>query len=263
MGFRAPVRDIAFALNEVAGLNALLAAGAFPDFDSETCLQILTAAGEFAGDVLAPLNRSGDLEGARFENGRVFAPSGFAEAYRRYAEGGWTALAAPEEFGGQGLPRAVALAVFEMVHAANMSFGLCPMLSEAAIHLLTTHGSARQKQLYLPKLVSGAWTGTMNLTEAQAGSDLALIRTRAERDGDKFRITGQKIFITWAITIVPTTSCILCSRACPMHPKAPRGFRCSSCRSDCRMRMAMRALRICYACSRSSTSSAFMRRPRA
>jgi alkylation response protein AidB-like acyl-CoA dehydrogenase len=197
MGFRAPVRDIAFALNEVAGLNALLAAGAFPDFDSETCLQVLAAAGEFAGDVLAPLNRTGDIQGARFENGRVFAAPGFADAYRKFIEGGWTSLAAPPEFGGQGLPRAVALAVFEMVTAANMSFALCPMLSEAGIHLLTAHGTPRQKQIYLPKLVSGEWTGTMNLTEAQAGSDLALIRTRAELDGDNYRITGQKIFITW------------------------------------------------------------------
>jgi alkylation response protein AidB-like acyl-CoA dehydrogenase len=197
MGFRAPVGDIAFALNEVAGLNALLAGGAFADFDTETCLQVLTAAGVFADDVLAPLNRIGDIEGARFENGRVFAAPGFAEAYRKYIEGGWTSLNAPQEFGGQGLPRSVALAVFEMITAANMSFALCPMLSEAAIHLLTAHGTPRQKQVYLPKLVSGEWTGTMNLTEAQAGSDLALIRTRAEPDGDIFLITGQKIFITW------------------------------------------------------------------
>jgi len=197
MGFRAPVRDINFALGEVAGLNDLLASNAFPNFDSETCRQVLTAAGEFVDGVLAPLNRIGDMEGARFENGRVFAAPGFTDAYRRYTEGGWTSLAAPEEFGGQGLPRAVAVAVFEMATAANMSFALCPMLSEAAIHLLTTHGTPRQKQIYLPKIVSGEWTGTMNLTEAQAGSDLALIRTRAESDGDKFRVTGQKIFITW------------------------------------------------------------------
>ncbi|HEY8696287.1 MAG TPA: acyl-CoA dehydrogenase [Rhizomicrobium sp.] len=197
MGFRAPVRDIAFALRETAGLNQLLASDAFSGFDSETLTAILDAAGEFAEGVLAPLNRSGDLEGARFENGRVFAPAGFADAYRRYSEGGWTSLAAPPEFGGQGLPRALALAVFEIVHAANMSFGLCPMLSEAAIHLLTAHGSPAQKRRYLPQFVSGRWTGTMNLTEAQAGSDLALIRTRAELDGEKFRVTGQKIFITW------------------------------------------------------------------
>jgi alkylation response protein AidB-like acyl-CoA dehydrogenase len=197
MAFRAPIRDIAFALREVAGLNQLLASDAFSGFDSDTLVAILEGAGEFAEGVLAPLNRSGDIEGARFENGRVFAPAGFAEAYRRYSEGGWTSLAAPPEFGGQGLPRAVALAVFEIVHAANMSFGLCPMLSEAAIHLLTVHGSPAQKRRYLPQLVSGRWTGTMNLTEAQAGSDLALIRTRAEPDGERFRVTGQKIFITW------------------------------------------------------------------
>jgi len=194
MGFRAPVRDIAFSL-EVAGLKDLLAS--FSDLDSETCTQVLTAAGEFADGVLAPLNRSGDLDGARFENGRVFASPGFADAYRQFIDGGWTSLAAPAEFGGQGLPRSIALAVFDMVTAANMSFGLCPMLSEAAIHLLTKHGTPRQQQIYLPKIVAGQWTGTMNLTEAQAGSDLALIRTRAEPEGDKYRVTGQKIFITW------------------------------------------------------------------
>jgi len=194
MGFHAPVRDIVFSL-EVAGLKDLLAS--FPDLDSDTCTQVLTAAGEFAEGVLAPLNRSGDLEGARFENGRVFTAPGFADAYHQFIDGGWTSLAAPPEFGGQGLPRAIALAVFDMVTAANMSFGLCPMLSEAAIHLLTKHGTPRQQQVYLPRIVSGQWTGTMNLTEAQAGSDLALIRTRAEPDGDKYRVTGQKIFITW------------------------------------------------------------------
>jgi hypothetical protein len=196
MGFRAPVRNIAFALN-VAGLGDLLTRGAFSDLDSETCLQVLTAAGAFAEEVLAPLNRIGDTQGARFESGRVFAAPGFADAYREYIAGGWTSLAASPEFGGQGLPRAIALAVFEMVTAANMSFGLCPMLSEAGIHLLTAHGTARQKQIYLPKLVSGEWTGTMNLTEAQAGSDLSLIRTRAEPHGETYRVTGQKIFITW------------------------------------------------------------------
>jgi len=195
MGFRAPVRDIAFALNEVAGLKHLLAT--FPDLDADTCAQVLSAAGDFTAEVLAPLNRTGDIEGARFENGRVFAAPGFADAYRRYIDGGWTSLNAPPEFGGQGLPRSIALAVFDMVTAANMSFGLCPMLSEAAIHLLTKHGTPRQQQIYLSKLASGEWTGTMNLTEAQAGSDLALIRTRADSDGDNYRVTGQKVFITW------------------------------------------------------------------
>src|SRR5665213_964413 len=197
MSFRAPVSELSDTLFGVAGLDALLKAEVFSGVDRETVEAVLQGAGEFAEGVLAPLNRGGDIEGARFENGRVFAAPGFAEAYRRYVSGGWSRLAAAPEFGGQGLPRAVAIAVFEIIHAANMSFGLCPLLSDGAIHCLSTHGTERQKALYLRKLVSGAWTGTMNLTESQAGSDLALLRCKAAPDGGAFRITGQKIFITW------------------------------------------------------------------
>jgi alkylation response protein AidB-like acyl-CoA dehydrogenase len=198
MTYRAPVRDLTFALSEVAGFGRVTALEHFSAADEATVAAVLDGAGRFAEGVLAPLNRSGDLEGARFENGRVFAATGFADAYRRYAADGWNGLAAEAEFGGQGLPRAVALAAFEFVHAANMSFGLCPTLTEAAIHCLVAHGSERQKALYLHKLVSGEWTGTMNLTEAQAGSDLALVRTRAEPDGNGgYQLFGQKIFITW------------------------------------------------------------------
>ena len=198
MPYRTPVRDIVFSLTEVAGLAPLLASGAYPDCDLETVSAVLDAAGSFADGVLAPLNRVGDQIGARFENGRVRAAPGFADAYRQYREGGWSGLSAETVFGGQGLPRALSLAVFETVHAANLSFGLCPMLSEAAIEALSVHGTARQKDLYLKKLVSGEWTGTMNLTESQAGSDLALLNTRAEPDGQgRYRLTGQKIFITW------------------------------------------------------------------
>ena len=198
MPYRTPVRDIAFSLTEVAGLDALLGAGAYPDCDLETVGAVLEGAGQFADGVLAPLNRGGDQVGAKFENGRVRSAPGFADAYRQYREGGWSGLSAHTEFGGQGLPRALSLAVFETVHAANMAFGLCPMLSEAAIEALTVHGTARQQSLYLGKLVSGEWTGTMNLTESQAGSDLALLNTRAEPDGvGGYRLTGQKIFITW------------------------------------------------------------------
>ncbi len=196
MTFRAPVDDLRFAL-EVAGLPAAAAAGV-ADADAETAAAVLEAAGRFAEEVLAPLNRVGDVEGARLENGRVRCAPGFADAYRAYAQAGWTGLTAPAEHGGQGLPRAVGLAAFEMVHAANMAFGLCPMLSEAAVHALVEHGDARQQALYLPRLVSGEWTGTMNLTEPQAGSDLARVQTRAEPDGEGgYRLTGQKIFITW------------------------------------------------------------------
>ncbi len=197
MSFRAPTSELSDTLFGVAGLEALLKAEAFAGVDRETVEAVLQGAGEFAEGVLAPINRGGDIEGARFENGRVFAAPGFADAYRSYVAGGWSGLAAAPEFGGQGLPRAVAIAVFEIIHAANMSFGLCPLLSEGAIHCLSTHGTERQKVLYLRKLVPGAWTGTMNLTESQAGSDLALLRCKAAPDGDAFRVTGQKIFITW------------------------------------------------------------------
>jgi alkylation response protein AidB-like acyl-CoA dehydrogenase len=198
MTFRAPTRDILFSLTEAAGFHALPKTPTFADVDVETVEAVLEGAAQLANAVLAPLNRSGDQVGARFENGQVRAAPGFADAYRAYREGGWTSLAAAPEHGGQGLPKVLSLAVFEMVHAANMAFGLCPMLSEAAIEALTAHGTAQQKALYLPRLVSGEWTGTMNLTEPQAGSDLSLLNTRAEPDGEGgYRLTGQKIYITW------------------------------------------------------------------
>jgi len=196
MTYRAPVRDIAFAL-KMAGHSDLIAQ-AFPDLDEDTVAAVLEAAAAFTESELAPLNRGGDLVGAKFENGRVRAAPGFVEAYRAFAEGGWNSLAAEPEYGGQGLPKAMELAVFEMVQAANMAFGLCPMLTLAGIEALTLHGSERQKRLILPRMVSGEWTGTMNLTEPHAGSDLASITTRAEHDGQGgYLITGQKIFITW------------------------------------------------------------------
>jgi len=196
MTFTPPLREIAFALTDIAGAKRLQQR--YPGFDDETLAAVLDAGGRLARDVLAPLNRSGDETGARMENGRVRAVPGFAQAYRAFAEGGWNALAADPEHGGQGLPKALEIAVYEMVHSANMAFGLCPMLTQGAIEALAAHGTARQKTLYLPKLISGEWTGTMNLTEPQAGSDLAALRTRAEPDGSGgYRLTGQKTFITW------------------------------------------------------------------
>jgi alkylation response protein AidB-like acyl-CoA dehydrogenase len=198
MSFRAPVADIAFALKAMAGLDSLMGEGGFPDLDGETAEAVLEAAGQLADDVLAPLNRSGDVAGAQLENGRVIAPAGFKSAYQAYAEGGWNGLAADPEHGGQGLPRALHMAVFEMVHAANMAFALAPTLTAGAIEALTAHGTERQKALYLPRLISGEWSGTMNLTEPQAGTDLGLVRTKAEPDGEgNWRLSGQKIFITW------------------------------------------------------------------
>jgi alkylation response protein AidB-like acyl-CoA dehydrogenase len=196
MTFRAPVRELVFALKTV-GFEALLEHG-FDDTDFDTVQAILEAAGAFSSEVLAPLNRAGDQIGARYENGRVTPVPGFGEAYQAFARDGWTSLTADPEHGGQGLPKAVELAVSEMVQSANMSFGLCPMLSLAAIEALTRHGTERQKRLVLPKLVSGEWTGAMVLTEPQAGTDLAALTTVARPDGDGgYRLYGQKIYITW------------------------------------------------------------------
>jgi len=196
MTFRPPVRDLTFAFSQVAGLDQL--SGLFPEFDLETLEAVLEAAGDLAAGVLAPLNRIGDTVGAKFENGKVMSAPGFADAYKAFVEGGWNGLSADPDFGGQGLPRAAALAVFEMISAANMSFGLAPMLTLGAIEALAAHGSDPQKALYLPHLVTGEWSGTMNLTEPQAGSDLALVRTKAEPDGKGgYLLTGQKIYITW------------------------------------------------------------------
>ena len=196
MAYQAPTQDIAFSLYAAAGLERL--EPLMDGLSRETVAAVLEGAGEFASGVLAPLNRTGDIEGSRLENGKVVTPDGFAAAYRAFAEGGWNSLSADPAFGGQGLPKALELAVFEMVNAANMAFALCPTLTQAAIEALQRHGTDRQKALYLPRLVSGEWTGTMHLTEPQAGSDLGAIRTLAEPAVDGgWRLTGQKIFITW------------------------------------------------------------------
>ena len=196
MTYKAPVRDLMFALEAAADFASL--GKLFPGADAETARAVLEAAGAFTSKVLAPLNAPGDRAGASFENGAVRAAPGFAKAYGEFARGGWNGLSADPTFGGQGLPKALEIAVFEMVQAANMAFGLCPMLTLAAIEALSLHGTDRQKALYLPKLISGEWTGTMNLTEPQAGSDLGALTTRADSDGEGgWRLTGQKIFITW------------------------------------------------------------------
>jgi alkylation response protein AidB-like acyl-CoA dehydrogenase len=196
MTYRAPVRELAFALSAV-GHDDLIRQ-AFPDLDTETVEAVLEAAGSFATNVLAPLNRVGDLEGARFENGAVRAPPGFVDAYRQFAEQGWCAVAGEVEIGGQGLTKALETAVYEMIKASNMAFGLCPLLSLGAIEALTLNGTERQKRVVLPKLLSGEWTGAMALTEPQAGTDLAALTTRAEPNGNGgYSLYGEKIFITW------------------------------------------------------------------
>jgi hypothetical protein len=218
MNFRAPVRDLAFTLTEVAKIGRL------PDApDRDTIDAVLAGAADLAETVLAPLNRVGDREGARYENGRVSLPTGFQEAYQAYAQGGWGGLSADERWGGQGLPTALAQAVLETVHAANMAFGLCPLLTLAAVEALAAHGTPEQQALYLPRLVSGEWTGTMNLTEPQAGTDLAAVRTRAEPNGDgTYALHGSKIFITWGDhDVAPNIVHLVLARL----PGAPEGVR--------------------------------------
>ncbi len=198
MSYRSPVRDIVFALTEAAGLDRLVATGAYPDLDAETASAVLEAAGQLANEVLAPLNRTGDLNGATYANGSVKAAPGFDAAYKEFSEGGWHGVAADPEFGGQGMPKALEQAAFETFHAANMAFGLCPMLTLAGIEALHAHGTDKQKALYLPKLISGEWSGAMVLTEPQSGSDLGTIRSTARPNGDgTYALEGQKIFITW------------------------------------------------------------------
>ncbi|MGB4058102.1 MAG: acyl-CoA dehydrogenase [Alphaproteobacteria bacterium] len=186
-----PVRDMMFLINDVLGFES-------GTVDRETMEAILGEAAKLASEVLAPLNHTGDKAGAKLLNGVVTTAPGFKEAYKQYCEGGWNAVPFPEEFGGQGLPYAVAFPVQEMWQGANMAFGLCPLLNQGAVEAISHHGSTEQKKKYLPKLISGEWTGTMNLTEPQAGSDLGLIRTKAEKQGDgTYKISGQKIFITY------------------------------------------------------------------
>ena len=198
MAFAAPVSSLQFALVHIAEIERLKAGGAFPDFDLDLLSAVLEGGAALADGVLAPINRAGDKVGAKFENGKVVCAPGFADAYRQFAEGGWNGLAAAPEYGGQGLPKALELAVFEMVHAANMALGLCPLLTQGAIEAIFEHGTDAQKALYLPPMIAGRWTGAMTLTEPQSGSDLSLVRSQAVPDGNgAYKITGQKIYITW------------------------------------------------------------------
>jgi alkylation response protein AidB-like acyl-CoA dehydrogenase len=198
MTYKAPVDDILAALKAAGALDQGMMNGASDGLDEATVRAILEEAGKFASDVLEPLNRIGDRIGSRLENGRVVTPPGWAEAYRQFVDGGWCALPCPVAHGGQGLPSTVAMAVCEIWNAANLSFGVCSLLTNGAIDALHIGGSAELKARYLPRMISGEWTGTMNLTEPQAGSDLNAIATRAEPAGDgTYRITGTKIYISY------------------------------------------------------------------
>ena len=196
--YTAPIRDMQFVMNELAGFDQVAALPGNEEVSSDLVDAILEEANKFASGVLAPLNWTGDQEGAKWKDGQVFTATGWKDAYKQFSESGWTALACDPNYGGQGLPKLLSTAVMEMWKSANMAFSLCPMLTTGAIEALMLRGSDEQKDMYLPKMISGEWTGTMNLTEPQAGSDLAAVRTKAEPQGDgTYKIFGQKIFITY------------------------------------------------------------------
>jgi len=195
--YAAPLKDMLFAIREIAGLAEVAALPGCEEANAELVGQVMEEAGKFAREVLDPLNRQGDKEGARFADGRVTAPQGFKEAYQRFVGAGWNGLGGQPQYGGQGLPHIVAMPVQEIWSSACISFCLAPMLTSGVLEALRIHGSPEQKDAYFPKLTSGEWCGTMNLTEPQAGSDLSAVRTRAVPEGDHYRIQGTKIFITW------------------------------------------------------------------
>jgi acyl-CoA dehydrogenase len=186
-----------FVLQELAGLAEVARLPGCEEINAELVDQILEEGSKFASGVLSPLNRSADEEGSHWDQGRVTTPKGFREAYKEFVAGGWNALQAPAEYGGQGLPKIVSTPIVEMWKSANLSFSLVTMLTAGAAEALILRGSDAQKKLYLPKMIEGSWTGTMNLTEPQAGTDLAMLRTKAVREGDHYRVSGQKIFITY------------------------------------------------------------------
>jgi 3-(methylthio)propanoyl-CoA dehydrogenase len=196
--YQAPLADMKFVLRELVDLAQLGQLPGFGDMTVDVAEAVLDEGAKFAGSVLSPLNRSGDQEGARWQDGQVLTAAGWKQAYDRFVSDGWNALSCPAEFGGQNLPRVLSAMIEEMWNGANVAFALCPMLTRGAIDAIELRGSESQKEMYLPKMVSGAWTGTMVLTEPQAGSDLSAVRTRAvPRSDGRFLLTGQKIFITY------------------------------------------------------------------
>ena len=222
MSYIAPIADMRFVMVELAGLGAVGELPGLEDATPDLVEAVLEEAAKFASNVLAPLNRAGDVDGARLVDGQVLTTPGWKEAYQAFVEAGWNGLVFDPEWGGQGLPWLVNAAVQEMWHASNMSFGLCPLLTQGAIEAILFHGSDAQRQLYLPKLVSGEWTGTMCLTEPQAGSDLSAVKTRAVRSGDNYIITGQKIFITYGDhDLTPNIVHLVLART----PDAPAGVK--------------------------------------
>ena len=225
--YQAPLREMRFVLNEVFDAPALWASlpGVAGNVDPDTADAILEEAGKITAGVLAPLNREADEQGCRWNDGDVTTPEGFKEAYQTLVEGGWNGLGGNPEFGGMGMPKTLVAQFEEMMQAANMSFGLAPMLTAGACVALDAHGSPELKEKYLPKLYSGEWSGAMDLTEPHAGTDLGIIRTKAEpQDDGSYRITGTKIFITWGEHDMAENIVHLVLAKLPDAPKGPKGI---------------------------------------
>jgi len=198
VSYQAPIKDMLFVMQELAGIGQVAALPGFEDYDLDTAQAVLEESAKFCQDIVAPLNWEGDRNPSSFKDGQVTTTPGFQQAYGQFIEGGWQGVIHPTEYGGQGLPKLIATACTEMLHASSLSFALCPMLTDGAIEALLTAASDELRQKYAPRLISGQWTGTMNLTEPQAGSDLAAVRSRAEPQADgTYRIFGTKIFITY------------------------------------------------------------------
>ena len=225
MPYRSPTEDFLFLLDHVVGFDAVLAARAGDGLDRDTVAQVLGEAASLVDTEIAPLQRPGDLQPARLENGIVVTSPGYREGYEAFAEGGWIGISAPEQFGGMGLPRTLSVAVNDMFSGACLSLGLNPVLTQGQILALETHASDEIKALYLPKLISGEWAGVMDLTEAQAGSDVGALRTKAEPNGDgTYSVTGQKIYISWGDSDLTENICHLVLARLPDAPPGTRGI---------------------------------------
>jgi hypothetical protein len=260
--YKAPVEEIAFTLKHVAGLGQAIDDGLLGDLGEDLVDAILSEAGRFASDEIAPLGETGDRQGARIIDGVVTTPDGWRDLYKSWISGGWNGLTASEEFGGQALPHMLNVAALEMWNSGSMAFALCPTLTMGAIEAVATHGSDALKATYLPKLVSGEWTGTMNLTEPHAGSDLGVLKARAERATTAaIASLARRSSSPGANTTSRTTSSIWCSPACRTRRPERAVSRCFSCRSFWSMTTARSAPATISSPIRSNTSSASTARP--
>jgi alkylation response protein AidB-like acyl-CoA dehydrogenase len=234
MTYRAPVKDMLFVMKELAGIDAVATLPGYEDAGYDTAAAVLEECAKFNEGVVAPLNWESDKNPSSFKDGKVFTAAGFKEAFTLFVQGGWQGLQHPVEFGGQGLPKLIHAACCEMVNSASISFALCPLLTDGAIEAMITAGSHEQQAQYIPKMIEGRWTGSMNLTEAGAGSDLSQVRTRAEPQPDgSYKLFGTKIFITYGEHDLAENIVHLVLARVAGAPEGVKGISCSSAPSSC------------------------------